>query len=142
MKRRLMLWVLAFLPLPCVGCSELQVRGDWVPRMTADTAKALPVYIATTMPADDAREYLATAADTLHGYRQAATVNPFAFLFGDKTILLSPRMYRLIEHYAVQAVEMNKRAGTATPDELFVWAKILADDVINVNHWRLGKARK
>lgn len=125
--------------LVTAGCSGLQWRGDWAPRFTADAARATSILSQEDLPAAEARTYIAEASGLMTAYREALTVNPFAFLFGDKTLLATLAIYDSIRLMSLDAEELARRAPDR-PDNLVVrWAAIMARQVILVNSYRLGK---
>lgn len=114
--------VLILMVMPVVlataGCNALQVRGQMAAQMPGDTARAQAIVAAENagnLEPQGARDYLVSAGATLGGYYGTATVNPFAYLFAGKQILVTAGFYNDIQRVALAAAENARRAATTQP---------------------------
>ena len=102
--------VLLCLPLIlAAGCSGLQAKSDTAKVIAAD-AVAMKARISSTQPTTD----LAANAVEFRKLYDGATVNPWPYLFGGKTIYCTAKIYSDLQGMAVRAEEYSTRSAAAT----------------------------
>lgn len=123
---RLRLAVLMFgLILVGAGCSGLQARGPMVATIDEKAAIAdvqIIVLDKGEMTEEQARQALAENAATFQLYREAKTLNLFAYLFSDKTILVNATYSQLLDRTSILAATTL----AISPSQDGIWVKATA----------------
>jgi hypothetical protein len=93
------------------GCSGLQATSAVSDTIDSD-AILMTARIASTQPATD----LAANATEFKAFYDAATVNVFSYLFGDKTILCTATLYYDLQYKAVLSEVFSEAAAIDASD--------------------------
>lgn len=89
------------------GCSGLIASHSIAPQIDTDAA-LMTARVTTTQPA----VALADNAKAFDGYYATATINPFAFWFGPKQLLVNATIYADLQGKAIRADEYASRAAS------------------------------
>jgi len=102
------------------GCSQFQAKGPMAATIDANAQTAAVQQdqaAGNAISVPDAQGILATNAATMVAYRDAATTNPFAWLFGPKAILCNAHYMSDLERDAALFPDIARRATTMPADD-------------------------
>ena len=118
--------ILAMFTFAVAGCSGLQARGAMSAAIDSNAAYAAqnqPAAIVGSIPAIQADAELAKNAVIFQSYADAATVNWFAYAFGNKTIYVNATYADLLNRTAMLGKATTQSAASqpvATKNALLV----------------------
>jgi hypothetical protein len=134
--------MLAVLMMLCLlsltaGCSSFQASKSMATTIDTNAAKAITM-LATSQPVDAAKAAMATNSTILSSYYSTATVNPFAYLFGDKQIWCTATYYSILAKNATSSSAWATQAAAGVYSDAEVQS-ILAEEYKWLKGWKAAK---